>query len=1628
MESATQPKLPPVPPSQISMGCESPTRVPRGIVAVVVAALLVACDDPIPTPVPTTVTVSPSSADLAALGETVQLTATVKDQNGNTMRHIAVTWSSSAEGIVTVNAQGLITAAGNGRATITARAETVSGDAAVTVEQVPAAMVLDPDSLTFMALGDTATLEAYVVDANGYPIVDAGVAWSSDNTDIALVTAEGLVTSAGNGRATVTAMSQDVSRTAAVTVEQAPATVTLDPDSLSFVALGDTLRLAAVARDANGHSVAAEFTWTSGDQSVASVDSTGLVTAAGNGEVAVSAAIGEVVGSAEVAVSQVPASVTVSPVEAAITVDDTLRLAAEAFDANGHLVVGAAFAWLSGDTAVAVVDATGLVRAVGNGQATITAAAGSAFGTAAVTVAWRVAAVIVRPLRAIVEVGDAVQLSAEAVDGWGEVLEGIVINWESNNESVATVNTAGRIRAVGSGTAVITATAESSSGRVRLTVVDKSERGVLVALFHSTGGVNWVDKTNWLTSASLEDWHGVTVDENGRVVRLDLEANSLTGPIPPEIGQLTELRHLNLSSNGLTGPIPPEIGNLRSLTDVNLAHNALSGPIPPEVGQLTGMTSLWLGRNRLSGPVPPAIDRLTRLERLDLGDNDLTGEFPAELVLPRLKILRVQGNHFRGSVPSSILGSALELFLFSHPVHRNVELCLPGTSGFVDWSKRVGETNPRYCNESDRAVLESLYETTSGDVWSDDGGWLSGPALAEWAGVESDALGRVTELDLTDNGLSGELPAALGRLTDMTRLNIGENSLAGRLPQSLTAVPLSEFRYAGTELCTPANDPFRAWLRTIAVHEGTGVECGDLTDRDILTILYRATDGPNWTERRRWLTDAPLDDWYGVQTGDDGRVTSLALPFNGLKGFIPAELGKLARLEELNLHSNRLTGSIPAELGNLSNLRILYLFFNLLTGSVPAELGKLSALEHLWLQNMPMRGGIPPELGELSNLQFLGLMGINLSGSIPPELGQLSKLERLYIDGNHLTGSIPREFGDLSELALLSLLENRLSGSIPRELGRLAKLEGVYLHGNELTGPVPRELGDLLSARTVNLAGNDLSGPLPAGFGRLTGLEHLVLTDNARMDGFLPRSLSSLNRMETFLAGGTQVCAPPHPDFQEWLAGVEHRRVLACPTGETSRAYLTQAVQSLGYPVPLVANEAALLRVFVTAVSESEAKIPPMRATFYHSGEEVHVENIPGGTGTIPIEIEEGELSRSGNAEIPRRLVKPGLEFVIEVDPENTLDPALGVQKRIPRIGRQAVTVEEMPEMHLTWIPMISADEPDSSVLDVSRGLTQDSELFWMTRTLLPVGDFEVDVHDLVETSSRNIFELLRQVEAIRVMENGQGYYMGAIGNPEAATGVADLGGLSSVVIPGTVVTAHELGHNFNLLHAPCGNPGNEDPSFPSPTGSIGAWGYDFRGTGRLVPPGRKDLMSYCGLNWISDYGFTMALSYRVNRKEARRETASSDQSLLLWGGVDQDGTPILEPALVVNAPPVLPATTGDYELTGRTAGGERLFRVSFDLREVSKDGPRPFVFALPTRPEWVNSLAAITLSGPDGTVTMDGYSQPSVAILRDAHTGRVRGILRGVERDAAASFASARGGSLDVLFSRGIPDETQWR
>ena len=140
-----------------------------------------------------------------------------------------------------------------------------------------------------------------------------------------------------------------------------------------------------------------------------------------------------------------------------------------------------------------------------------------------------------------------------------------------------------------------------------------------------------------------------------------MNSNRLYGPIPPELGNLTELYELTLNSNTLSGPIPPELGRMTSLTYAYLYDNTLTGSVPAELGLLPSLSTLDVKDNSLSGEIPAEIGDLTNLYGLYLDGNSLSGPVPATLGgLTRLNSLRLSGNSLTGCIPANLSTATID--------------------------------------------------------------------------------------------------------------------------------------------------------------------------------------------------------------------------------------------------------------------------------------------------------------------------------------------------------------------------------------------------------------------------------------------------------------------------------------------------------------------------------------------------------------------------------------------------------------------------------------------------------------------------------------------------------------------------------------------------------------------------------------------------------------------------------------------------------------------------------------------------------------------------------------------------------------------------------------------------------
>jgi len=253
---------------------------------------------------------------------------------------------------------------------------------------IPVATVsIDPATATVI-VGGTQQLEASAKAANGDLLVGRRIAWTSLNTAVATVSSGGLVTTLTPGVASIQATSDGVSGTAVVTVRPMPvATVVVNPPTATTF-VGTTQTFVAVTRDALGGALTdRSITWSSSNPAVATVSSSGAVTALAVGTTSIDATSEGVVGRATVTVLPIPvSSVVVTLPTAVMAIGAQQQALATTLDQNGSTLTGRAVVWNSSDASVAAVSASGAIAALSPGVVLISATSEGQTGSVTLTV------------------------------------------------------------------------------------------------------------------------------------------------------------------------------------------------------------------------------------------------------------------------------------------------------------------------------------------------------------------------------------------------------------------------------------------------------------------------------------------------------------------------------------------------------------------------------------------------------------------------------------------------------------------------------------------------------------------------------------------------------------------------------------------------------------------------------------------------------------------------------------------------------------------------------------------------------------------------------------------------------------------------------------------------------------------------------------------------------------------------------------------------------------------------------------------------------------------------------------------------------------------------------------------
>jgi hypothetical protein len=519
--------------------------------------------------------------------------------------------------------------------------------------------------------------------------------------------------------------------------------------------------------------------------------------------------------------------------------------------------------------------------------------------------------------------------------------------------------------------------------------------------------------------------------------------------------------------------------------------------------------------------------------------------------------------------------------------------------------------------------------------------------------------------------------------------------------------------------------------------------------------------------------------------------------------------------------------------------------------------------------------------------------------------------------------------------------------------------------------------------------------------------------------------------------------------------------------------YLTQGTQSFDDTVPLIANKAGYLRVFVLA-NQANTVTPQVRVRWYSGASLIQTDIINAPGASVPTALAEGTWNSSWNVAVPKARIAANLKVLADVDPTNAVPETSESDNNFPSSGTPfAFNVKTLSIFHEMLIPVLTSKDG----LQGNVTAANESTFMAFSQKTHPFPSYNVQVHAVFTDTSvilasggggwGTILSEILTLRGIEITTAAQDsiYYYGVV-HPNYGGGVAGLGyvGCCQAAIgwdrgQNDQIMAHETGHNWGREHAPGCGAGGPDPSYPNATGNIDAYGVDVATatptTATVYTPAADfDMMSYCRPYWTSNYGFIQIMNFRLSTPDIFLPPAGAtgpEKVLVVWGRVE-NGRLVLEPAFEVTALPKLPERRGPLAIEGLDARGTALFSHSFEAAEVADDpqGSRSFMFKIPVRNFDLSRLSALRLRGQGAEVRVEGGapvaamstgSAPAsglaarlrgrlthltwdhrtypMALVRDRRTGQVLSFARGGSVDVPSS-------DLEVVLSNGVRSVTQ--
>jgi Leucine-rich repeat (LRR) protein len=489
-----------------------------------------------------------------------------------------------------------------------------------------------------------------------------------------------------------------------------------------------------------------------------------------------------------------------------------------------------------------------------------------------------------------------------------------------------------------------------------------------------------------------------------QLLYLDMSYNNLVGSIP-SFSMNKKLTTINLYGNNLTGQLTStQWEELLDLQVLDLRYNSLEGSIPTSLFSLPSLLELGLYNNRFSSP----LDEISNvssclLETLDLSNNNLEGPIPVSLfLLPSLQELTLSNNRFSGRfnefpTAASCLLETLDLS------HNNLEGPIPMSVFELQNLRRLSLSWNNFSGSLQLNVIQNLINLSSLDLSHNNLGLASSKLKTFPQFLINQS--KLSNLDLSDNQMHGEIPNWIWKLPSLHSLNLSYNYLE---TLDLPLLSMSSVRF--------------------------------------LDLRFNQLQGQ--------LQVFPK------------YVKYLDFSKNNFMSVIPISIGdSLSQAYFFSLSSNKVYGSIPGSICNATNLLLLDLSDNFLSGTIPQCLFKMSerqmnsdrGLGVLILRRNNLIGVISNTFPSNCSLQTLSLNGNQLEGKLPKSLARCTSLEVLNLGNNRIKDAFPCYLKNISMLHILILRSNKFNGPIDCRGCNASwpKLQILDLAANNFTGKLP---------------------------------------------------------------------------------------------------------------------------------------------------------------------------------------------------------------------------------------------------------------------------------------------------------------------------------------------------------------------------------------------------------------------------------------------------------------------------------------------------------------------------------------------------------------------------------------------